>query len=46
MKTIDVYDEDDARIYELCDKYDLMPFDIIEILLDLAEEVGEDEVFE
>ena len=46
MKTINVYDEDDARIDELCDKYDLMPFDIIEILLDYAEAVGNDEVFE
>ena len=42
MKQINVYDYDDERIDELCEKFDLMPFEVIEILLDNAE----DDMFE
>lgn len=46
MKSISIYDEDDIRIDELCEKYDMMPYEIIEMLLDYIEYVGENEVFE
>lgn len=38
MKQITVYDYDDDRIDELCERYNLRPHELIEILLDNCDE--------
>ena len=38
MKQITIYDYDDERIDELCNKYNLAPHELIELLLDNCDE--------
>jgi hypothetical protein len=37
MKKIDVYTEDAERIEKLCEEYDMSEYELIQILLDAAE---------
>ena len=37
MKKIDVYTEDAERIEKLCEEYDMSEYQLIQILLDAAE---------
>lgn len=37
MKNITVYDYDEERINELCEKYDMSEYEVVELLLDNIE---------
>lgn len=37
MKNITVYDSDEERINELCEKYDMSEYEVVELLLDNIE---------
>lgn len=44
MKNITVYDYDDERIQQICDRYDLREAEVIELILDEIEG-SEDSIF-
>lgn len=44
MKRINIYDYDDERIDNICERFDMMPHEVIEILLDIVDG-EEDEYF-
>ena len=44
MKKIDVYTEDAERIEKLCEEYDISEYQLIQILLDAAEN-GDIEIY-
>ena len=43
MKRIEIYDTDDERIDDICEKFNMWPFEVIEILLDIVN--GEEEEY-
>lgn len=45
MTSITIYDYDDERIEKICEKYDLRPHEVIELLLDNVDESEEDYIF-
>lgn len=45
MKTIEIMDNEAERIDELCEKYGLVPWEVIELALDNIDDIDEKYVF-